>query len=105
MNHKISTMLGFAQKAGKLVSGENGCEVAIKKGETNLIIISEDASHNTKIKIKTLCSSYNIRHIEWGWKNHIGQSIGKSPRAVIGVVDKKFAEHIWKLYLSTIEYK
>ncbi|MGI6684819.1 MAG: L7Ae/L30e/S12e/Gadd45 family ribosomal protein [Bacillota bacterium] len=96
MNHKALTLLGFAQRAGKIVSGETGCVASIKQRKTFLVILAEDASDNTKNQIKPLCQIYGIQCLEWGSKIDIGNSIGKSPRAVIGILEKSFADAIRK---------
>ena len=45
---KIHSLLGIAMRAGKLVSGEDGTMIDLKKGKLNLVIVAEDASNNTK---------------------------------------------------------
>lgn len=90
-------MLGFAQKAGKIVSGEGGCKDAVKNGKVSLILVAKDASINTKSDIKSLCTYYNVKLIEWSTKDVIGLIIGKSPRAIVGITDKHFSKEISKL--------
>jgi len=97
MSHKVLTLLGFAQRAGKIVSGEAGVSASIKQKKTYLVLIAQDASDNTKEQIKSLCHAFGVHCVEWGSKIDIGLSIGKSPRAVIGVMEKSFAEAIGKL--------
>ena len=41
-------MLGLAAKAGKIASGEFSTERAVKSGSAFLVIVSEEASENTK---------------------------------------------------------
>lgn len=94
MKHKALTLLGFAQKAGKIVSGETGSVASIKNKKAFLVIISEDASDNTKNHIKSLCQTNGIECLERGSKIDIGISIGKSPRSVIGVLEKRFSDAI-----------
>jgi len=103
MNHKIQTLLGFAQKAGKMVSGETGCELSVKKGRVHLIIIAQDASLNTKEHVKSLCRIYNTPWIEWGSKELIGTSLGKAVRSIAGILDQHFAREIQKLVMSSNE--
>ena len=68
MNRKIASYLGFARKAGKVMSGVNTCTFGIGKGKIELVILAEDISDNSK----------------------------KSGRSVIGICDKGFAEVILK---------
>ena len=46
--NKILSLLGLCMRAGLLSSGEVSVEAAIKNGKAELIIVSEDASLNTK---------------------------------------------------------
>ena len=53
-------MLGLAQRAGKLVSGDETCEITIKSNKCCLVIVSLDASEKTKKKFKDMCSNLHI---------------------------------------------
>ena len=98
MNHnKALNLLGFDQRAGKIISGE-ACTAFIKQKKVFLIILAQDASDNTKNQIIPLCRQYKIPFLELGSKIDLGISIGKSPRAVIGVLEKNFADAIWKTF-------
>ena len=44
---RVLSLLGIAQKAGKVVSGGFLCEDAIKSREAVLVILAEDAQKNT----------------------------------------------------------
>ena len=91
-------MLGIAQKAGKLSSGEFVCETEIKSGKSSLIILAEDASENTKDKFNSMCSFYKVKIIHFGTKELLGHCIGKELRAVLSFKDYNFAKAILKLY-------
>ena len=85
---KIYSWLGLAMRSGNLVSGDD------TKMRLSLIIIADDASANTK-KLFTDKSSYrNIACRQFGTKEELGRSIGKSPRAVLGIKDKKMSDQI-----------
>ena len=45
---KIASLLGLAAKSRNLVSGEYMTETAVKNGSARLVIVSEEASANTK---------------------------------------------------------
>ena len=56
MNDKVISLLGLAERAGKIASGEFAAEKAVKIGKARLIIVAEDASDNTKKKFSdTFC--------------------------------------------------
>ena len=57
---RILSMLGLAAKAGKIVSGEFSTEKAIKSGKAFIVIVSEEASENTKKMFRDKCSFYEI---------------------------------------------
>ncbi len=45
---KVLSLLGIAQKAGRVVSGEFSVEKAVKEGKACLVLVAKDASDNTK---------------------------------------------------------
>ena len=49
-------MIGLAQKAGKIVSGEFATEKAVKTGKAALVIVAGDASENTKKMFTNMCA-------------------------------------------------
>ena len=94
---KIHSLLGIAMRAGKLVSGEDGTMIDLKKGNLNLVIVAEDASNNTKKLFKDKSSFRHVNCIELSTKSDLGISIGKDSRAVIGIKDIGFANKIIQL--------
>lgn len=97
MVERIYSFLGLATKAGKIISGEGSCEKAIKSGRIYLVVVTEDASDNTKKKFNNMCSYRNIEIRCFGEKDKLGRCIGKKIRSVIAVADNGFAEHIREL--------
>ena len=94
---KIYSWLGLSMRAGRLVSGEDTTLSEVKKKRTKLVIISEDASNNTKKLFNDKCSYRDIEFVIFGTKAEIGNSIGKSPRAVVGILDENIAKEIKKI--------
>ena len=91
---KIYSWLGLAMRSGNLVSGDDTTLRDLKKMRLSLIILADDASANTK-KLFTDKSCYrNIAFRQFGTKEELGRSIGKSPRAVLGIKDKKMSDQI-----------
>ena len=91
---RIYTFLGFAQKAGKLASGENTVEAKMKDKGAKLVIVAEDAPEHTKERFQRLADRFHAEFMLFGEKNRLGQSIGKSPRNVVLISDKNFAKQI-----------
>jgi len=98
MQNKILSMMGFAQKSGNLVSGENTIELFLPKKKISLVIITEDASENTKERFVMLADRYQVPYIIWGDREILSHSIGKINRAVYGVTNKKFSREIKRLF-------
>ena len=53
---KILNLIGLATKAGKTASGEFSTEKAVKSGKAHLVIVSEEASDNTKKMFTNMCT-------------------------------------------------
>lgn len=91
MINKIYSMIGLSMKAGRLAYGSDMCEEHIKSNNAKLLIVAEDASDNTKKKIKNLCITKNIEVIFFGSIDLISHSIGKNNKAIIAILDDGFA--------------
>ena len=57
---RILSMLGLAAKAGRIASGEFSTEKAVKSGNAFLVVVSEEASENTKKMFRNMCSFYEV---------------------------------------------
>lgn len=97
MTNKIYSMIGLAQKAGKVSSGDDTCETIIKSNKSFLVIVASDASDRTKKKFNDMCIYRNIKIYEFGLKDVLGKSIGKLTRSILVIKDINFANTIEKL--------
>ncbi len=100
--NKILSILGLCMRAGLLSSGEVSAEAAIKSGKAELIILSQDASENTKNKFLNSSEFYKIKLIIFGQKEDLGKAIGKAERSVLAVCDKGFSKKILSLFEQNI---
>lgn len=94
MNHKLCSRIGLALRAGKLISGEEGVLKSVRGNEAKLVIMSLDASENTKKKFRDKCSSYQVPLIEIMDRYALGQCTGKQERVLIAITDGGFARMI-----------
>lgn len=94
---RIHSLLGLAARGRNLTSGEAQVLDAIRTGEAQLIIVSEDASDNTKKLFTDKCSYYEVPVKIWGTREGIGHAIGKELRASVAVLEPGFADKITKL--------
>ncbi len=93
---KVYAMLGMAMKAGKVASGEFSTEKSVKSGQAQLVIVSEDASDNTKKLFSNMCGFYKVPKCFFGTKEELGHAIGKAIRASLAITDEQFARAISK---------
>ncbi|NDO45796.1 ribosomal L7Ae/L30e/S12e/Gadd45 family protein [Clostridium sp. MD294] len=91
---KIYSFLGLCQKAGKVVSGEVGCEIAVRNKTAKLLLLAEDASENTQKKFQNSAAYYHIPILVLGSKQRIGMALGKESRAIIAITEEGFAKSI-----------
>lgn len=94
--NKILSMLGLAQKAGKVSSGEFSTENAVKSGKAFIVIVADDASDNTKKKFSNMCEYYKVPIYFLFDKELLGHYIGKEFRASLSINDEGFANSIRK---------
>ncbi len=92
----VLQLLGLAQKAGCVKSGEFMTENTIKEGKAFLCIVASDASDNTRKKFSDMCSFHKVSYMEYSDKESIGHAIGKEFRASLAVTDRGLSEQILK---------
>jgi ribosomal protein L7Ae-like RNA K-turn-binding protein len=97
MKNQWMSLLGLANRARKIISGEELAVKEIRGGRAKLVLLSEDASANTKKKITDKCNSYHvpIKMVEDRYK--LGQAIGKDARVVVALLDDGFAKKLLTL--------
>ena len=101
MQERFVTMLGFAQRAGKVSSGESAAQAMLQKKRGFLVILAQDASERTRNSYINRCAEAGIPCIVTGSQIRLGEIIGRSPRSVIVVTDEHFA----KVLLEVLEIK
>ncbi len=94
---RVFGLLGLATKAGKVQSGEFSTEKAVKSGRARFVIVSEEASNNTKKMFRNMCTYYKVPYVEFGSKEELGRALGKEMRASLAIMDEGFSGAIKKL--------
>lgn len=97
MTEKVYSFLGLATKAGRLQSGDDTCERAVKSGRALLVIVTEDASDNTKKKFSEMCKYRNVDIKFFGQKELLGRYVGKEVRSVAVILDQGFAKRLTEM--------
>ena len=85
--NSILSLISIAKKAGKTAAGEFQTENAVKSGKASVVIVSEEASDNTKKKFRNMCTFYEVPLYFYGGKVELGAAIGCEFRASIAVTD------------------
>lgn len=93
-NDKVLSMLGIAAKSGNVVSGEFSTEKAVKSGQAYLVIVSAEASENTKKSFFNMTDFYHVPCYCYGSKEDLGRCIGKEFRASLAVIDENLAQAV-----------
>ncbi len=90
-NDILYSLMGMCQKAGKLISGSDQVEAAIKNRKAELIVIATDIGDSMLKKFSDKAAFYEVATVRFGTKDLIGQSIGKGSRSAVAITDKGFA--------------
>ena len=105
---KLLSLLGFAMKAGKLVSGTDRiCDEVRRHGMPSdeqsgystcgIALIAKDASDNTKKRITNACKFYRVEcFVSPLTMEEISAQIGKAQAAACATFDRGFADGIRK---------
>lgn len=94
MTRQLRSMLSLAQRAGKLLTGDDTVELNIRSGNALLVIVAEDASENTKNKFVNKCKYYNVPFYIFSTKEELSSCIGKYNRSVYAITEENFANKI-----------
>lgn len=95
---RLQTLLGFAAKAGALVTGSAAVEIGIKKRQVKLVICANDLSAKTIKNLSYLCEANQVLFYCYGNLSEIGHWVGSPGRGIIGITSKQFADVIDSLF-------
>lgn len=86
-------LLGLCARAGKVQSGEQACELALKRGQARLALLDGAASNGTRKAFANACAHESIP-IRLTSADALGAAIGKPGRRVAVVTDEKLAQKL-----------
>ena len=92
----VLQLLGLAQRAGGVGSGEFMTETTVKEGKSFLVLVAKDASDNTKKHFSDMCAYRDVPYREYADKEALGRAIGKEFRASCSVTNEGLAKEIVK---------
>ena len=99
MNREALMVIALANKAGKLISGEDAVLESIRNRTACLTVISEDASENTKKRFQDKCRFYGVDCMEGASKRETAAMLGKEERSAIAFSD----EGLKQLFLKKLK--
>lgn len=93
---KMTTLMQFARKAGKLVHGYEACLRALHQHKLYLMLVTEDTSLRTLRGIETAIQGGKIKVpiLRAGDQASLSQALGIPQSGVFGIGDKQFASAI-----------
>ena len=94
---KFKNLLGLAQRARLLVSGNFQVNEALQAGQVKMLIVTTDASERTFEDYKKIAAEKNLPLIHGLTKDSLGQCLGKGSRTVAAVLDDGFKNKLGML--------
>ena len=94
---RLFGMIAISKKAGKLFVGEARAEEVIRSGKADVIILSEDASDNTKKQFWNMASFRNIPIVYIKDRYTFGRIIGKKFAVSAVISDKGLSQAVIRL--------
>ena len=92
--NKAERMIGLATRAGKVITGLELCEKAVKANKAKLIILTKETSENSERFFMN--SGIDVIYLES--KEILGKCTGKETRSVAVITDKNFSTAVLKAY-------
>ena len=94
--HKTLGMIGLAARAGRVTTGQEGVESAVKKKKAYVALVDAAASERTKKDIRDACRYAQVEMLELP-AHALGDAIGKPGRMCAAVTDRSLAKRIQEL--------
>lgn len=76
------------------MAGEFSVEKAVKDQKAKLVIVSQEASENTKKLFTNKCAYYKIPVFVYGAREELGNATGNKDRVSIAILDSGFSKSI-----------
>ena len=97
MMNNIYKMLGLSVRAGGAVFGEGAAKDSLRANTSGLVIVSEDASENTKKKFRQSAEFYHTPYFEFGDRYSLGKASGREFAIVISITNESLAKRLTEL--------
>ncbi|HFU9403783.1 TPA: YlxQ-related RNA-binding protein [Streptococcus agalactiae] len=90
-SEKVLNLIGLAQRAGRLITGEELVIKAIQNQQVSLIFLANDAGPNLTKKVTDKSNYYKTEVSTVFSKLELSDALGK-PRKVVAVADAGFSK-------------
>lgn len=98
---KILNLLGLANKAGKIVSGEDSVIKALQQKKAKIVFVASNSSSNTLDNFDKKCFFYDVPVCFDYSDDALSKAIGKT-RRIIAITDQGFYEALKMIKEVTI---
>ena len=89
---KALSYLSLAKRAGQAASGSFQTEKALKEGKARLVIVSSDASENSRKHFSDMCAYRKVPLVIAADKETLGRNVGASERTVCAILSEGLAK-------------
>ncbi|MBR6254433.1 MAG: ribosomal L7Ae/L30e/S12e/Gadd45 family protein [Clostridiales bacterium] len=94
---RILSSVGLSFRAGILTSGFDACELAMRSGAAELLILSEDGSGKQKEKLARVAKDEDVECRTFATAEELGRAIGKDQRIAIVILDQGMGKKLLTL--------
>ncbi|WP_114571043.1 YlxQ family RNA-binding protein [Exiguobacterium flavidum] len=94
---KWESLLGLANRARKVTTGEELVLKEVRGGQAKLVLLAADAGPATRKKVTDKCNSYDVPYLLVADRFVLGQALGKEARVVVAVNEAGFAKKLTEL--------
>lgn len=91
---RIAGLVGLGVRSRGVVIGVDRVRDAAFRGRLRFAVVAPDASKNSLDKVVPLLEARRVRHVYAPGADVLGQVVGRTSTAVIGVVDSQLARGI-----------
>lgn len=98
---EIRGLLGLARRANRLSVGSRETRLALRRGEVRLVLLAGDASPRDRERLERLAEEEEIPARVVGSRASLGEAIGRSGVAVVGIRDRGMADALEARLLGT----
>lgn len=86
--------MGLAARAGAVVPGTQLVRERVRAGRVRFALVAADLTDTGRDKLLPLLEGRNVPYVVRYDRSELGRAVGRSPLAVVGVVDSGFAERL-----------